>query len=66
MAIEECVKLAEEFGEKLAEKFNVPVYFYERMQEKEYRKTTRQIREKEYEGLQERVLTKINNPNHSR
>ncbi len=55
VSIDECVELAKEFGEKLAAEFHVPVYFYECAQKQEHRKTIRQIREMEYEGLQEKV-----------
>lgn len=55
VTMEECVECAKEFGRRLAEELNVPVYLYEYAQTLEYRKKLSQIREGEYEGLKEKI-----------
>ncbi len=52
---QESVKLAEDFGTRLAKELDVPVYFYEDCQPAGYRKTLTQIRETQYEGLEDKV-----------
>ena len=51
VSMEECVECARRFGERLAEELNVPVYLYEEAQDKDYRKSLKQIRAGEYESL---------------
>jgi len=55
---EECVKLAEKYGEIISKELNVPVYLYEDAARKAERKNLSDIRKGEYEGLEE----KLNNP----
>lgn len=55
VTMEECVECAKEFGRRLAEELNVPVYLYEYAQTLNYRKKLPQIREGEYEGLKEKI-----------
>jgi len=52
---EECVKLAEKFGDIISEELNVPVYLYEDAARKTERKNLSDIRKGEYEGLQEKL-----------
>ena len=52
---EECVKLAEKFGDIISEDLNVPVYLYEDAARKTERKNLSDIRKGEYEGLQEKL-----------
>lgn len=52
---DECVKLAEKYGEKIANELNVPVYLYEDAARKTERKNLSDIRKGEYEGLEEKL-----------
>ena len=56
VAMADCVKCSNEFGQLLAETFNVPVYLYEESSSNDYRKSLPQIRSGEYEKLQDKVL----------
>lgn len=51
----ECVAIAREFGRRLAEEFQVPVYLYEEAAEHDYRRKLPDLRRGEYEGLAERL-----------
>ncbi|MDP3149855.1 MAG: glutamate formimidoyltransferase [Ignavibacteria bacterium] len=52
---EECVTLAEKYGEIISKELNVPVYLYEDAARKAERKNLSDIRKGEYEGLQEKL-----------
>jgi glutamate formiminotransferase len=54
--MEECVQLAKEFGETLANKCNVPVYLYGGAATSPERKDLDWIREGEYERLAEMIV----------
>jgi len=56
VTMEDCVKCAVEFAERLALELSVPVYLYGEASTEEYRKTVPQIRAGEYEGLAEKLL----------
>jgi glutamate formiminotransferase/formiminotetrahydrofolate cyclodeaminase len=56
--MEECVRIAEEFGQIISEKLNIPVYLYEEAARKANRRNLSDIRKGEYEGLKE----KLNDP----
>lgn len=51
----ECVAIAEEFGKRLAEELQVPVFLYEEAARQEYRRRLADIREGEYEGLAKKL-----------
>jgi glutamate formiminotransferase/formiminotetrahydrofolate cyclodeaminase len=55
VTMEECVKIAERFGEKISEELDVPVYLYEEAARKPGRKNLSDIRKGEYEGLEEKL-----------
>ncbi|MGB9701725.1 MAG: glutamate formimidoyltransferase [Candidatus Kapaibacteriota bacterium] len=55
VSMDECVALSKEFGRRLAEELSVPVYLYEFASNKDYRKRLPDIREGEYEGLEEKI-----------
>ena len=55
VTMEDCVRCAREFGRRLADELGVPVYLYEAAAEQDHRRTLRQIRAGEYEGLAERI-----------
>ena len=52
---EECVRLAEKYGEIISKELSVPVYLYEDAARKATRKNLSDIRNGEYEGLQEKL-----------
>lgn len=52
---EECVKISEKFGEIISKELNVPVYLYEFAARKPERKSLSNIRQGEYEGLEEKL-----------
>jgi len=55
MDMKECVKLAEELGQEIAEKLGVPVYLYEEAARVPERKNLENIRRGQYEGLKEEI-----------
>ncbi|XP_078085378.1 formimidoyltransferase-cyclodeaminase [Mustelus asterias] len=55
VSMEDCVQCANEFGRRLAEKLQVPVYLYAEAARDERRRTLPSIRTGEYEGLQEKL-----------
>ncbi len=56
VTMDDCVACAKEFGRRAAEALGVPVFLYEEAATAAHRKTLRQIRAGEYEGLAERIL----------
>jgi glutamate formiminotransferase len=55
MTIEEADTLAKEVGKTLAEKYRLPVYFYEKSASSEHRQNLAAIRKGEFEGLVEKM-----------
>lgn len=55
VTMEECVKLSEIFGERIAKELNIPVYLYEQAARKPERRSLSSIRHGEYEGLEEKL-----------
>ena len=55
VTMEECVACAKEFGRRVAEELGIPIYLYEAASQQPHRKSLKQIREGEYEGLAERL-----------
>jgi len=55
VTMQECVEIANTFARRAADKLQVPFYLYEAAAQKDYRKTLSQIREGEYEGLEEKM-----------
>jgi glutamate formiminotransferase/formiminotetrahydrofolate cyclodeaminase len=55
VTMEDCVACAKEFGRRAADTLGVPVYLYEAAATDPHRKTLKQIRAGEYEGLAERI-----------
>ncbi|HSD63749.1 MAG TPA: glutamate formimidoyltransferase [Ignavibacteriaceae bacterium] len=53
--MEDCVKIAEAFGQKISEELNLPVYLYESAARKPERENLSNIRKGEYEGLKEKL-----------
>ncbi len=57
VTMEECVKLAEELGERIANELKIPVYLYEEAARVPERKNLANIRKGEFEGLREEIKT---------
>lgn len=53
--MEECVKIAEEYGKRIADELKVPVYLYEAAARQPSRESLSSIRKGEYEGLEEKL-----------
>ncbi|WP_457553153.1 glutamate formimidoyltransferase [Desulfobacula sp.] len=58
VTMEECVDISKEFGKRAADELGIPVYLYEESASLEYRKKLPQIREGQYEGIKDRIITK--------
>jgi glutamate formiminotransferase/formiminotetrahydrofolate cyclodeaminase len=56
VTMEDCVACAVDFGRRAAAELGIPVYLYEAASEKPHRKTLKQIRTGEYEGLARRIV----------
>jgi len=55
VTMDECVQCAIAFARRAAEELGVPIYLYEEASRLEHRKSLKQIRAGEYEGLAERI-----------
>jgi glutamate formiminotransferase/formiminotetrahydrofolate cyclodeaminase len=55
VTMEDCVKLSEKFGERIALELNIPIYLYECAACSPLRKNLADIRKGEYEGLKEKL-----------
>ena len=53
--MDDCVRLAREYGERVAVELNIPIYLYEEAATKPDRKNLATIRKGEYEGLPEKL-----------
>lgn len=55
VTMEDCVKLAGDFGRRAAEELGVPIFLYEEASGRDYRRRLPDVRRGEYEGLAERL-----------
>lgn len=55
VTMKECAALARELGEEIAEKLDIPVYFYEEAATRSDRKNLANIRRGQYEGLKKEI-----------
>ncbi len=55
VTIEDCVKIANELGTRVASELKIPVYLYEDAATRQERKNLADIRQGEYEGLAEKL-----------
>jgi len=55
LRMDECVRLANEFGKKVGEELSIPVYLYEEAARRPERRNLSNIRKGEYEGLPEKL-----------
>jgi len=51
VTMEECVACARDFARRVSEELGIPIYLYEAASQHPHRKSLKQIREGEYEGL---------------
>ncbi|MBR9978546.1 MAG: glutamate formimidoyltransferase [Bacteroidetes bacterium] len=58
VTMEECVDCAKEFGRRAAEDLDLPIFLYEEASTTDYRKSLKQIRAGEYEGMKEKLTKK--------
>lgn len=55
ITMEDCIKLSKEVGEEIAEKYNFPVFLYEKSASAPYRENLAAIRKGEFEGMVEKI-----------
>lgn len=55
VTMDDCVKISEEFGRRVAEELNIPIYLYEYAAKADYRRRLPDIRAGEYEGFAEKI-----------
>lgn len=55
VTMQDCVKLAHEFGKRAGEELHIPIYLYEEAATRPERKNLSTIRKGEYEGLPEKL-----------
>ena len=60
--MDECVDLAREFGRRVADRFDLPVYLYARAATTPAREVLADIRRPQYEGLRELIATDEHRP----
>jgi len=58
VTMEECIEISKEFGRRAADEFDIPIYLYEESSTRKYRKKLPQIREGQYEGIKDRIVTR--------
>ena len=57
VAMEECVALARQLGQRVGEELRIPVYLYEEAATRPDRRNLAEVRRGEYEGLKEEIRT---------
>lgn len=56
VTMDDCVACAREFGRRAAQELGLPIYLYEAASGQAHRKSLKQIRAGEYEGLAEKIV----------
>ena len=64
MTMEECVKLADELAQEIAEKLEIPVYLYEEAAKNPARRALPEIRKGQYEGLKTEITKPERQPDY--
>jgi len=64
MTMEECVQLADELAQEIAEKLEIPVYLYEEAAKIPARKALPDIRKGQYEGLKTEIVRPERHPDY--
>ncbi len=54
-SMEDCVRIAREFGREFAEEFQIPVFLYEEASTRPERRNLADVRSGEFEGLREKI-----------
>jgi glutamate formiminotransferase/formiminotetrahydrofolate cyclodeaminase len=62
VTMQECVRLAEQYGERVAKELNIPVFLYEEAARTPERKNLATIRKGEYEALREKLKDPVWKP----
>jgi glutamate formiminotransferase/formiminotetrahydrofolate cyclodeaminase len=62
VSMDDCVKLAQQYGERVARELRIPVYLYEYAARKPERRNLSTIRKGEYEGLRQKLKDPIWRP----
>jgi glutamate formiminotransferase len=60
--MDECVALAHEFGQRIADRHDIPVYFYARAARRSDREKLADVRRGQYEGLKAEIATNGREP----
>ena len=55
VTMDDCISLSKEVGTEVAERFNIPVYFYEESSTREERRNLANIRKGQFEGFFEKI-----------
>jgi glutamate formiminotransferase/formiminotetrahydrofolate cyclodeaminase len=66
VTMDECVELANTYGERIALELKIPVYMYEFAAHSSYRKNLSDIRKGEYEGLEEKLKDPLWKPDYGK
>ena len=64
VTMEQCARLAEDFAKRAAEELDIPFYLYEESAKQDYRRKLPDIREGEYEGLEEKLKDPVWRPDY--
>eukprot|EP01133_Synstelium_polycarpum_P014166 gene14166-16698_t len=56
VTMEDCVNCAKAFGKRAGEELGVPIFLYEEASTQTHRKSLKQIRQGEYEGLSKKIV----------
>ena len=64
MTMEECVQLADELAQEIAEKLEIPVYLYEEAAKNPARRALPEIRKGQYEGLKTEIAKPERQPDY--
>jgi glutamate formiminotransferase / 5-formyltetrahydrofolate cyclo-ligase len=64
VTMDECIELANRVGKTIGEKFNVPVYLYEKAATKKTRENLAKVRKGQYEGFFEKIKEPAWKPNY--
>lgn len=57
VTIDEAITLSKEVGEAIGEKYNLPVFLYEKSATQQHRENLANVRKGEFEGLKEKMLS---------
>ncbi|GAA0114505.1 glutamate formimidoyltransferase [Clostridium senegalense] len=64
VTMEECVEIANRVGKTIGEKFNIPVYLYEKAATASHRENLAKVRKGQYEGFFEKIKEEMWTPDY--